>query len=282
MVRASSVTAELSFRSLPVFSAVVACLEHEILGGAIERNQEYAMAWVKAAEGVDDRALAVLYDPQTSGGLLIALPPKSASEFVREMHRRHHEATAVIGRLIANPAGVREGQVVVTDTRFENLYGTRDAVVEGPPEPAPSAGLSPVVDGTDECCADLECCASPGSDEEEKEVAMESKGAVDKGTVEKGSAGRPEGGGAEAAALFTDYMKAANRPGLVDGRTKKLIAVALSIVQHCEPCLRVHLKGALEMGITAAELDEAANLAVEFGGCPALMFYREVSRGITG
>ena len=29
-------------------------------------------------------------------------------------------------------------------------------------------------------------------------------------------------------------------------------------------------------------IDEAANLAVEFGGCPALMFYREVSRGIAG
>ena len=71
-------------------------------------------------------------------------------------------------------------------------------------------------------------------------------------------------------------MKAANQPGLIDARAKKLMAVALSVVQRCEPCLKIHLRAALAMGISKAEIDEAANLAIAFGGCTAMMFYKDV------
>jgi len=55
------------------------------------------------------------------------------------------------------------------------------------------------------------------------------------------------------------------------------MAVALSVAQRCEPCLKTHFKSALAMGITIEELDEAANLAIAFGGCAAMMFYKEIS-----
>ena len=54
------------------------------------------------------------------------------------------------------------------------------------------------------------------------------------------------------------------------------MAVALSISQRCKPCLKAHMKGALEMGITRAEIEEAAALAVAFAGAPSLMLYNEV------
>lgn len=82
--------------------------------------------------------------------------------------------------------------------------------------------------------------------------------------------------GGDAAEQFAAFMKAANAPGVVDARTKKLIAVALSTATRCHPCLVFHLKAAAGMGITRAELDEAAGLAFAFGGCPTLMFYKEV------
>ena len=78
--------------------------------------------------------------------------------------------------------------------------------------------------------------------------------------------------------LFVDFMKAANKSGLLDERTKKLIAIALSIVRHCEPCLRIHMRNALNMGLSKEEIDEAATLAIEFAGCPALMFYKEMCK----
>ena len=79
-----------------------------------------------------------------------------------------------------------------------------------------------------------------------------------------------------APAVFRDFMKEANRPGLIDGRAKKLMAIALSISQRCEPCLAIHMRSAISMGISKSEIDEAANLAIAFGGCTAMMFYTEV------
>ena len=77
-------------------------------------------------------------------------------------------------------------------------------------------------------------------------------------------------------ALFQDFMKEANKPGRIDARNKRLMAIALSIAHHCHPCLKIHLQGAVSMGIPKEDLDEAAALAVSFGGCTAMMFYKEV------
>ena len=85
---------------------------------------------------------------------------------------------------------------------------------------------------------------------------------------------------ADSLSLFKDFMKQVNEEGLIDKRAKKLMAIALSVAQHCKPCLIIHTKSALSMGISKAEIEEAANLAVAFGGCPAMMFYKEVCKEI--
>jgi AhpD family alkylhydroperoxidase len=84
------------------------------------------------------------------------------------------------------------------------------------------------------------------------------------------------GDASDALGMFKDFMKAANAPGLIDQRNKKLMAIMLSIAVRCTPCLKIHLKAALAMGISKAEIDEAAGLAIAFGGCSALMFYKEI------
>lgn len=127
MVRGSGVSAELDLSQLPVFGVVPACLENDILSGAIERNASYAMGWVHA-EDPDAKSLSVLYDPQTSGGLLVALPPARARRFVAEMRARGHKATSVIGRIVRK--GARgEGRVVVVKSELANLVGLRKGIL---------------------------------------------------------------------------------------------------------------------------------------------------------
>jgi len=249
MVRGSGVTAELDMSALPVFAAVEECLDNEILPGAIERNQEYAMAWVRVADTAGEKNLPILYDPQTSGGLLIALPEKTAQPFVEEMHECGHTSTSIIGRIVQKDAGKLEGEVVIVNSELQNLIGKREIVTMSEEKDAAVSTpaqepLSPAVEEP--------CCDSPPGDEE---VAA-----------------------ADVLSMFTDFMKEANREGLIDKRAKKLMAVALSISQHCEPCLVAHMKSALAMGISKAEIDEAANLAISFGGCTAMMFYKEMCK----
>jgi selenide,water dikinase len=256
MVRESGFTAEIDLARIPVFSAVEECLRREILPGAIERNQEYSLAWVVAESAESEGYLPVLFDPQTSGGLLVALPEAAAAEYVAGLRSRGHAAASIIGRIIRPPRDGLGGKVLVTNTTLGNFFGTREgAVMEKemsssenernaampPPAANPATGNA--------------CCDSPPSLEENP----------------------PE---SDALDTFRDFMRLTGGKGEIDRRSKKLIAIALSVAQRCRPCLVAHIRGAQAMGITRAEIEEAAALAISFAGCPSLMLYKEVCEEI--
>ena len=81
-------------------------------------------------------------------------------------------------------------------------------------------------------------------------------------------------GAGETLGLFTEFMKAANRPGLIDARAKKLMAIALSLLSKCEPCVKIHVEEARKLGVSEEEITEAVWMAISFGGAPTMMFYR--------
>ena len=58
-------------------------------------------------------------------------------------------------------------------------------------------------------------------------------------------------------------------------KTKELITFALVVLSRCGECVKFHRAKALAMGITEAQLEEAAWCAVAIGGAPVRMFYLE-------
>ncbi len=68
---------------------------------------------------------------------------------------------------------------------------------------------------------------------------------------------------------FQDLAKQAMRPGELEKRVKELIAIAISIVVKCEPCIEHHVREALEDGATEQQIVEAIEVAFEMGGGPA-------------
>ena len=248
MVQGSGVSAEIDLSRVPVFAAVKTCIEEDIWPGAVEHNQEYAMAWVQVDDPGVQRSLPILYDPQTSGGLLISLPEMRARKLVEELHARGHEAAVVIGRIVERTSTDTDGKIIVTNGKLENLVGKRGTTMtfeKGASTPPASNEAEPG------------CCAEVDADARASALPAASDSRV-----------------TDSLALFTQFMKESNQAGCLDARTKKLIAIALSVVQRCEPCLKTHAKAAFAMGLSLAEIDEAANLAVAFGGCAAMTFYR--------
>jgi selenide,water dikinase len=73
MARVSGVTLAIDSSSLPVFDGVLAIAGSNRSGGMGSNLEHYGEA-VRIDPGVDDALAAVLYDPQTSGGLLVAVP----------------------------------------------------------------------------------------------------------------------------------------------------------------------------------------------------------------
>lgn len=101
----SGVTAHIYADRVPFFDGVLDLVREEIISGAVERNKEYAAQYVDVAEGVSKEAEIALYDPQTSGGLLIAVEEGRAAAFVRRLGDRGVGTAAVIGRIVSRSKG---------------------------------------------------------------------------------------------------------------------------------------------------------------------------------
>lgn len=99
MCRASSVGADVAFDHVPLLPDAVALLELGHVTGASSRN------WASYGDEVDgdlDRTKrALLTDPQTSGGLLVACPEDVSDEVLRTFTADGFDRAAVVGRFAA-------------------------------------------------------------------------------------------------------------------------------------------------------------------------------------
>ena len=73
MAERSEVRIELDAAALPLFPGALECAAAGVRTGGDSRNRDFAGPHVEA-DGVAEDLLALAYDPQTSGGLLISLP----------------------------------------------------------------------------------------------------------------------------------------------------------------------------------------------------------------
>src|SRR5512136_1085499 len=71
---------------------------------------------------------------------------------------------------------------------------------------------------------------------------------------------------------FARLHKKAVEDGALSGRTKELMALAVSIAVHCEGCIAYHVHDALAAGATRQELLETIGVAIMMGGGPASMY----------
>jgi len=66
----------------------------------------------------------------------------------------------------------------------------------------------------------------------------------------------------------------------LDGKTRELIAVALSVGKQCSACIVAHVVAALKAGATKDEIMGATFVAVLMGGGPAFMYAKEVRKAL--
>jgi selenide,water dikinase len=101
----SGVTAEVYPADVPLFDGVLGCLRRGIISGAIERNREYASKFVARDADVEEELETALYDPQTSGGLLMCVGAKKAAAVMRKLKKAGVDRAAVIGRIVDRSEG---------------------------------------------------------------------------------------------------------------------------------------------------------------------------------
>jgi selenide,water dikinase len=102
MARASGVGLAVEFARLPVHEGFFDLARAGISTGCTEPNRTAAAADLADRAGLDPARAALLFDPQTSGGLLIAAPPETAEALLAALVAAGHRA-AEIGEATAGP-----------------------------------------------------------------------------------------------------------------------------------------------------------------------------------
>jgi AhpD family alkylhydroperoxidase len=76
----------------------------------------------------------------------------------------------------------------------------------------------------------------------------------------------------EVMKSFHDLGRAATANGVLDRKTKELIALALSVAARCDPCIGFHMQTLVKLGVTRQEIDETLGVTTYMGGGPSLMY----------
>ena len=90
---------------VPFFPEVKEFSEMGLVPGGLHRNREFRMGMVELAHEIPGYLVDVLFDPQTSGGLLIAVPESKAASLLKRMHEEGVGEAVVIGEIVAEPKG---------------------------------------------------------------------------------------------------------------------------------------------------------------------------------
>jgi selenide,water dikinase len=106
MCRGAGVGAAVDFASVPLHPGVLDLATKGFVTGASRRNFDAYGSDVSLAPSLGERERAVLTDPQTSGGLLVACAPEAVSDVIDVFRREGFAAATSIGRFVAGPPAV--------------------------------------------------------------------------------------------------------------------------------------------------------------------------------
>jgi selenide,water dikinase len=104
MAEGSGVTMIFEESDLPILPGAIELCRAGMIPGGGARNREYYGPMVKIHDEVADVMAALAFDPQTSGGLLIALPEAQAIGLLAALQAAGYPDAAIVGRVAARGA----------------------------------------------------------------------------------------------------------------------------------------------------------------------------------
>jgi selenide, water dikinase len=99
MACASNVTIEIDSSRVPLVNGALELVAAGMLTGADKTNREYVGEDVSFAGGLDPNLVKLFYDPQTAGGLLLAISNDKADDLLMEL-RKNYSRAEIVGRVL--------------------------------------------------------------------------------------------------------------------------------------------------------------------------------------
>lgn len=101
----SGVALTINAASLLYFPEAAEFARQGLLPGGLHKNREFYSPDTAIDSKVPVHIQDILYDPQTSGGLLISIPAEKAEKLLDNLHKAGIEDAAIIGEVTGEPAG---------------------------------------------------------------------------------------------------------------------------------------------------------------------------------
>jgi selenide,water dikinase len=101
---ASGVTIRIETSAVPCFDGVLELAERGFLSGAAQRGLDQLKGEAEIGGGLDETIVQLVFDAETSGGLLISIPEERAARLEEELAARD-QLVRRIGTVLP-PAGV--------------------------------------------------------------------------------------------------------------------------------------------------------------------------------
>jgi len=99
MACASNVTVEIDSAAVPLLEGALELAKQGMLTSGDKTNREYVGSDVNVAESVDSNLVKLLFDPQTAGGMLIAIE-ESRSQSLLNRLKENYSSASVIGKVV--------------------------------------------------------------------------------------------------------------------------------------------------------------------------------------
>ena len=101
----SKVGLEIRSDKVPAFPEVEKFINQGFIPGGLYRNRDFYGHSVEFAPAVPDYLRDILFDPQTSGGLLICITPRKAGKLIKAIQRAGITEAVIIGKTVAEHYG---------------------------------------------------------------------------------------------------------------------------------------------------------------------------------
>lgn len=105
MAAASQVGLVIQADAVPIFSEAMEYASMGLIPGGAHSNRQFFSCKVEVSSNLSELLLDIFYDPQTSGGLFISMPPNEADPLVDHLKREGHEYASVVGEVVEGPIG---------------------------------------------------------------------------------------------------------------------------------------------------------------------------------
>ena len=99
MAKGSKKTIRLDTKKVPLLDNVLSFSKMGMIPGGVHKNRQFFKKLIQIDENIDRALLDLMFDPQTSGGLLISLEKSQSKAFIKKMETSGQKA-CIIGEIL--------------------------------------------------------------------------------------------------------------------------------------------------------------------------------------